>query len=92
MITDSPIGVLQNKPDASGKGAEVLVIGVSKIQANAALSANDIIGTSADGQADPIVAGTDTTVYVAGLVIIGAANAGEIAEATINLSAPGRAA
>lgn len=91
-ITDIPLGILQNKPDASGKGATVLVIGVTKIQANAALSAGDVIGTSADGQADPIVAGTDTTVYVAGQVLIGAANAGEIAEAVVNLASPGLAA
>ncbi len=82
--TDKPLGILQNKPDASGKGAEVIVIGVSKVQADEALSAGDVIGTSADGQAKVSVA----TEYPMGQVIIGAANAAEIAEVVINAANP----
>ncbi len=79
-ITDQVIGVLQNKPDASGKGAEVICIGVTKIQADEALSAGDIISPGTDGQAAVAAA----TAFPAGQVIIGAANAGEIAEAVVN--------
>lgn len=90
-VTDRPIGVLQNKPDASGKGAEVLAIGVSKVEADESLSAGDAISTSADGQAALAAAGSDTTVYIVGLVIAGAANAAEIAEIAINCVGAARA-
>ena len=90
--TDKPVGVLQNKPDASGKAAEVLTFGRTKVVADAALTAGDLIGTSADGQADPKVPGTDTTEYVVGVVTRGVSAAGEIAEALINCHNPVRAA
>lgn len=88
-ITDNPIGVLQNKP-ASGDPAVVCVLGVSKVVADGTLAAGDVIGTSADGQADAIAPGTDTTVYSVGIAVA-AASAGETVEAFINASA-GRAA
>ncbi len=53
-VTDVPIGVLQNKP-ASGEQAVVRVFGMSKVSADATLAAGNIIGTSADGQAQPVV-------------------------------------
>ena len=52
-----PIGVLQNAPDASGKAATVLVVGISKVEAGVALNEGVAIscsdGSSAadDGQA-----------------------------------------
>jgi hypothetical protein len=81
--TDKPIGVLQNTPGNGGM-AEVMIVGISKVQADAALSVDDLIGTSADGQADVKVPGTDTTEYVVGRVLVGAAAAGELASAYIN--------
>lgn len=90
--TDKPIGVLQNKPDASGKAAEVMVVGRTKLSADAALVAGDLIGTSADGQGDVKVPGTDTTEYVVGIVTLGAGAASRIAEAVINCANPHRAA
>lgn len=88
--TDRPIGVLQNKP-TSGQMATVRVRGVTKVQADAALAIGDAIGTSADGQADPKVAGTDTTEYVVGTALTAVSNAGEIASALIDCGAPARA-
>lgn len=84
--TDIPIGILQNKPSAAGRAASVRIFGVSKVSADAAIAAGDLLGTSADGQADPKVAGTDTTHYVAGVALSACSNAGEIV--SILLGAP----
>ncbi len=64
-ITDIPIGILQNKPE-SGEAATVCLFGISKVSADGTLAAGNLIGTSADSQADAIAAGTDTTVYTMG--------------------------
>jgi hypothetical protein len=88
-VTDVPVGVLQNTP-ASGGAAEICIFGISKIVADATLAAGDVIGTSADSQAQPVVRGTETTVTVAGQAIT-AASAGETSTALINIS-NGRAA
>ena len=71
-ITDKTIGVLQNTP-TSGQSAEVCVFGVTKVVADGTLAAGNLIGSSADAQADAIVAGTDTTVYVVGQALEAAA-------------------
>ena len=88
-ITDVPIGVLQNNP-TSGQAAEVCLFGISKVVADGTLAAGNVIGTSLDGQADAITAGSDTTVYVMGIALA-AASVGETVEAFINATA-GRAA
>jgi len=88
--TDIPVGVLQNKP-ASGVLAEVMALGVSKIQGDADLAKGAQIGTSADGQADAKIAGTDTTEYVVGQVIDDNTAAGGLITATVNCLAPHRA-
>lgn len=88
-ITDIPIGILQNKP-TSGQAAVVCVFGISKVVADGTLAAGNLIGTSADGQADAIAAGTDTTVYTMGQAL-NAAAAGETVEMFLNPSG-GRAA
>lgn len=88
-VTDVPIGVLQNTP-TSGQSAEIVFMGVSKVIADATLAAGNVIGTSADAQAQPLTVGTETTVYTCGQAI-SAASAGETATALINIS-NGRAA
>jgi hypothetical protein len=85
--TDQPIGVLQNKPK-SGETAEVMVIGVTKVSSDAALSVGTLIGPSADGQADAKVIGTDVTEFVCGRVIEASTAAGGLATAVINCVAP----
>lgn len=90
--TDVPFGILQNDPNALGIAAEVMVAGVSEIQADAALAIGVQIGTSADGQADAKTPGTDTTEYVVGTVLIATDNAGERATVIFNCMNPGRAA
>ena len=89
--TDVPIGVLQNKP-TSGQAAEVMMLGISKVSSDAALSRGNLIGTSGDGQADAKTPGTDTTEYVVGQVIEASTAAGGLATAAINCLTPVRAA
>tara|TARA_R100000005_G_C4983015_1_gene192192 strand:+ start:977 stop:1360 length:384 start_codon:yes stop_codon:yes gene_type:complete len=71
-ITDIPIGILQNKP-GSGEAATVCLFGISKVSADGTLAAGNLIGTSADSQADAIAAGSDTTVYTMGQALEAAA-------------------
>lgn len=89
--TDRPIGVLQNRP-LSGQPAEVVAVGITKLQADAALTVGAIIGTSADGQADVKVPGTDITEYIVGTILEAAGAAGEYATAIINCPSAGRGA
>lgn len=89
--TDKPIGVLQNRP-ASGAIANVVFFGVTKVQGDANLGYGDLIGTSADGQADAKTPGTDTTEYVVGVVISDNTTAGGICTAVVNCASPARAA
>jgi len=89
--TDVPIGVLQNSP-ASGSEASILVAGGTKIVSSASISAGALIGTNSAGKADAKVAGTDTTEYVAGQVILGAGADGEYLTAVINCANLNRAA
>jgi len=91
-VTDRPIGVLQNAPDASGKAATVMVVGISKISSNAALDENNLIGPSLDGQADKKIPGTDTSEFICGTMLTATGGAGEVGTAAINCASPARAA
>ena len=73
--TDRAIGILQNAPE-SGQEADIAIFGVSKVVADGTIAFNNVIGTSADSQADAIVPGTDTSVVTLGIAIQ-AASAGE---------------
>lgn len=90
--TDVPYGVLQNNP-TSGKMAEIVIIGITKLKADAALATiGTAIGTSADGKADAKVAGTDTTEYIVGRTLSVSAAENEIITAVVNCASPARAA
>lgn len=52
-VTDVIIGVLQNKPTASGQVARVRVYGVTRVMAGNTLTAGDLIGSHTDGHALP---------------------------------------
>ncbi len=81
-------GVLQNDPDAADKTATVAMFGVSRVVTDEALTAGDLWGTSADGQAKIIESsntGADVGDFVMGRVIKGAA-AG--ARATVTIGVP----
>lgn len=90
--TDVPIGILQNKPAASGEDAIVRFFGHSKVSANASLTAGNLIGTSSDGQADAKTPGTDTTEYTVGQMLTSPGAANGIGECLVNCASPARAA
>lgn len=80
-------GVLQNKPDADGVAAEVMALGVTKVEAGETLTAGDLWGTDANGAAVKIErtnTGADLGDYAAGIVIEGAAS-GALATVTIGI-------
>lgn len=89
--TDKPVGVLQNDP-TSGQAAEIVVVGLTKVSTNAALAIADLIGTSADGQAAAYVAGTDTTKYVVGTILVTSGAADQLTSALVNCANPHRGA
>ena len=89
--TDRPIGVLQNAP-LSGQEAEVVVAGGTKVVSSGNIAIGSAIGTDASGKAVALTAGTDTTKFVVGTVILPASADGEILTAVVNCAAPGRAA
>ena len=89
--TDVPIGVLQNDP-ASGEEASIVVVGGTKIVSSASIAAGIKIGTNNAGKADAKVAGTDTTEYTVGQVILGAGADGEVLTAVVNCASPCRSA
>ena len=89
--TDAPIGVLQNSPEANEE-ASVTVIGGTKLVAGAAIAAGVKIGTASTGKADAKVAGTDTTEYTVGQVLLASAADADVLTAVINCASPNRAA
>lgn len=90
-LTDIPLGVLQNAPDAQGKPAIVRLSGVSKVSADADLTQGALIGTSADGQAAAKTPGSDTTNYVCGVLLDDPGAAGELCSVLLS-GVPVRAA
>lgn len=88
--TDVIIGVLQNKPDDTGKEALVRILGHSKVVAGEdSISAGNVLGTTARGSAQAIAAGTDTTTYILGICTKGGASS-EVIEMVL-LAGPARA-
>lgn len=91
--TDIPCGVLQ-APAANGDAVDVVCVGETQVQADASLTAGQLIGTSSDGQADRKIPSTDTTEYIVGQVVNvgGGTTAGNWITAVVNCASPGRAA
>ena len=90
-VTDIPSGILHNKPDASGKAATVMVMGVSKVNADAAINEGVLVGSAADGQVGGKVAVSNTTEYICGQMLTATATSGDIGTAVINCANPARA-
>lgn len=89
--TDKPIGVLQNSP-ASGGEANVTISGGTKFVGSGSIAVGAQIGSDANGKGAALVAGTDTTKYVVGTVLVATGADGEIGTAVIDATAPHRAA
>lgn len=90
-VTDKPVGVLYNKPAAAGRAAQVVPRGRVEIVAGGTVAAGDKVGTHSDGTVVAYVAGTDTTKYLVGICVVGAAS-GEMAVCDIDCPAAGRGA
>jgi hypothetical protein len=71
--SDVPIGILQDKPAASGRSAEIMCDGISKLVAGEAMAPGNTVGPDATGKGDD---SAPTGVY--GQVIEGTAAADEI--------------
>lgn len=89
--TDLPIGVLVNDP-ASGETAAVVVSGVVKLKASAAITAGALVGTTSTGLGVALTAGTDTTKYILGRAVTAAGAANDIITVAVNCANIARAA
>jgi len=74
------VGVMQNKPQVTGQAATVGYQGVTKVVADKSLAAGALVKVSAAGQATDTGAGPTV-----GIVILGVANAGELASVLLKL-------
>lgn len=75
--TDVPVGVVVNTP-TSGQTAEVVVSGIVKLKASAAIAVGAPVGTTSGGQAVTLVRGTDTTKFICGMALTAATAANDI--------------
>lgn len=88
-ITDKPVGILTNDPDADGEEAQVLVVGRCPIVAGETITYDDQIRIDDSGHAMIWAPGTDTTAYVVGRCIRGG-DSGEKIVAIVNFSGMAR--
>lgn len=90
--TDRPIGVLQAPVAATGDPVDVVCVGETMVQADAALAYGYGIGTAADGQAAHYETSyaASNYYYVAGMVVnvAGGTSAGNLVTAVINCVNP----
>lgn len=77
--TDLPYGVLQNDP-GTGEAAELVLVGITKMSADVALTPGAVVSTSADGQAAVAVTGRARV----GVVRNGTGAADQIATVVVN--------
>lgn len=90
--TDVPLGILQDKPAAAGRAAEIMVSGISQMYAGAAVTAGQVIGIDASGRGVPLTVGTDTTRYAIGQALTSASGADVLFAVLFNCVQPNRAA
>lgn len=91
-ITDRPIGILQNKPTKIGDACELMADGISRLIGSANHAIGDALGMTATGRAATIVAGTATTQYLLGTILLDGDADGEECSVVFSCLAPGRAA
>lgn len=77
---DTPVGVMQNKPQVTGQAATVGIFGVSRVIAGETLAAGDKVSVNATGKAVK----QSGSAPVAGTVVLGA-GVGEIASVQLSL-------
>lgn len=89
--TDQILGVLQNAP-ASGEAANVMILGISKLTASAAIAAGANLSCDADGKGVTVTVGSDTTTYVGAVALEAASAEDEVISCLIGGAIAGRAA
>ena len=89
--TDQILGVLQNAP-ASGEAANVMILGISKLTASAAIAAGANLSCDADGKAVTVTVGSDVTTYVGAVALEAASAEDEVISCLIGGAIAGRAA
>lgn len=86
-ITEVPFGVLQNKPDAAGKAALVVYIGVTKLALGGTVASGAQYSFNSSGKAITFVKDTNSTTFSAGIMILGG-DSGEEGFGTIGTANP----
>ncbi len=90
--TQAPAGILQNKPDAIGKSAKVMVSGISPAVSASAITVGDAVGPDAAGLADTKTLGVDTTNFVVGQALDTTTATPQKVSLLFDCSVPNRAA
>ena len=91
-ITDKPVGILQDKPAAQGRAAELMADGISLMEAGSGgVTAGNTIGVDNAGKGISIAPGTATTQYLVGTAL-STASAGDYFAVLFDLKNPSRAA
>lgn len=85
--TDKPIGVAQDAGTSTSGAINVCIVGITKLEGDADLTAGNAIGSAADAQAAAYSV-TDTTKYIVGNVLIGNGAAGGLITAVIDCANP----
>jgi len=85
-VTYKPVGVLLNEP-GDEEEALVCVIGRSPVVLGDTMSAGEYVRFDSSGHAIPWDAGTDTTMYSAGMITIGGVS-GEVGEMLVGVCPP----
>jgi hypothetical protein len=65
-ITDIPLGIQQDTPDAAGQGVDVAYTGHAKAEYGGTIDAGDKLGVDSVGRVIVIAAGGDTTQFYIG--------------------------
>lgn len=80
-VTDYPIGIAQEAADSTGIGINVLMLGISKISSDAALTVGAFYGPSADGQGvvKAVNSSANDGEYICGKVLQASGAANELA-------------
>jgi hypothetical protein len=88
-VDDLPVGVLQNRP-AVGEAAEIVVVGLTKLRANADLTvAGGLLGTSTSGRASALTTASSGAYAIGRLVSTDTAdNDGRLVTALVNCATP----
>lgn len=81
--TDQPIGILQDKPAAAGRSAEIMMDGISKLVAGEAMTPAASVGPTANGRGDA----SSPSVPV-GIVVEGTAAADEVGSVAFSCLKP----